>query len=401
MVAVETEQSWPGERILAASTFFGRLGLEAREVETCEVRKQYRLLALCVHPDKCKHPSAKEAFQLLSEAFEELSVESSQRRYLQRLRSSGVCGGRSRRGGRGSDIARDSTDDARQHWWDTRTWEEFEKRLRRREECEAALRQQFSAGQSARFHFRRVRKQVIEAERSVEHCDRGAGLPESDLWPPPPPPPPPPLENPLPDCAVAPPAEERAELDDPVLCAGRLALLLTHLRTVHRYCLFCGCVFDSDEDMDQNCPGFTEVEHDEAPQAAMRAAPANSTAAAAASAADVEGAAERVANDALSGIERTLVAVAPQVACADAMPLPSTAAAIRRSAVEKRLREEAAAPDFDDPLEALAAAPRRPRAARAAPAAVSSGTAVHESAGPVRRGMGLSFGVGLAARRQI
>uniref|UniRef100_A0A7S1RTK1 DUF4187 domain-containing protein n=1 Tax=Alexandrium catenella TaxID=2925 RepID=A0A7S1RTK1_ALECA len=45
---------------------------------------------------------------------------------------------------------------------------------------------------------------------------------------------------------------------------------MTHLRTVHRYCLYCGCVFDSFEDLERNCPGFTEQEHEDAPNPAAR-----------------------------------------------------------------------------------------------------------------------------------
>ncbi|CAJ2642339.1 unnamed protein product [Trifolium pratense] len=33
-----------------------------------EVKKQYRKISLMVHPDKCKHPQAKEAFGALAKA---------------------------------------------------------------------------------------------------------------------------------------------------------------------------------------------------------------------------------------------------------------------------------------------------------------------------------------------
>ena len=41
----------------------------------------------------------------------------------------------------------------------------------------------------------------------------------------------------------------------------RLLELLTHLRAVHRYCLFCGCTYDSAQDMEENCPGVTDTRH--------------------------------------------------------------------------------------------------------------------------------------------
>ena len=61
------------ERILKGKSHFERLGLEARQYTSSEVRKAYRGVAIKVHPDKCSDPQATEAFQILSEAFDVLS----------------------------------------------------------------------------------------------------------------------------------------------------------------------------------------------------------------------------------------------------------------------------------------------------------------------------------------
>lgn len=42
----------------------------------------------------------------------------------------------------------------------------------------------------------------------------------------------------------------------------RLKLTLDHLRKAHHYCLFCGCQYEDEEDLTNNCPGETEEEHD-------------------------------------------------------------------------------------------------------------------------------------------
>ncbi|XP_071732435.1 J domain-containing protein spf31-like [Rutidosis leptorrhynchoides] len=46
-----------------------------------EVKKQYRKLSLLVHPDKCKHPKAKEAFGALAKA-QQLLLDPQEREYL-------------------------------------------------------------------------------------------------------------------------------------------------------------------------------------------------------------------------------------------------------------------------------------------------------------------------------
>lgn len=44
--------------------------------------------------------------------------------------------------------------------------------------------------------------------------------------------------------------------------AAQLDLVLQQLRDTHHYCLFCGCKYDSADDLDAHCPGQTEDEHD-------------------------------------------------------------------------------------------------------------------------------------------
>ncbi|BGP16211.1 hypothetical protein JCM10213v2_004209 [Rhodosporidiobolus nylandii] len=41
----------------------------------------------------------------------------------------------------------------------------------------------------------------------------------------------------------------------------RLGLTLTYLRTKYNYCLWCGCQYDSPEDLAENCPGEAEEDH--------------------------------------------------------------------------------------------------------------------------------------------
>eukprot|EP00746_Dinoflagellata_sp_MGD_P083464 gnl/MRDRNA2_/MRDRNA2_33227_c0_seq1.p1 gnl/MRDRNA2_/MRDRNA2_33227_c0~~gnl/MRDRNA2_/MRDRNA2_33227_c0_seq1.p1 ORF type:complete len:353 (+),score=84.43 gnl/MRDRNA2_/MRDRNA2_33227_c0_seq1:157-1215(+) len=256
------------QQIHDAATFFGRFGLPDDHVDCNLVKRKYRQMALQVHPDKCDHVSAKEAFQMLSEAFDVIGSAAGQKRYLIELSSS--------KGRRSTTQERKEKEAAAEgRWWNTATWEEFEKRFHHRDAAEAALHVEFTTGLKAKLNRKKVRSQVLAAERSTEHCDRAAGFPESDLWPP---------ESrleagalhetviPLDTDPIPRPQtfEDRPELDHPHSAVPRLVELLTHLRTVHRYCLYCGCVFESFEDLERNCPGFTEDEHDEARNMAMR-----------------------------------------------------------------------------------------------------------------------------------
>ncbi|KAL9267100.1 DnaJ homolog subfamily B member 1-like protein [Drosera capensis] len=56
--------------------------LESESIASPEgVRKQYRKLSLLVHPDKCKHPQAKEAFGALAKA-QQLLLDSQEKDYI-------------------------------------------------------------------------------------------------------------------------------------------------------------------------------------------------------------------------------------------------------------------------------------------------------------------------------
>merc|ERR1712238_614280 len=53
----------------------------APDVTTKELAKTYRQMSRLIHPDKCKHEHAHEAFQLLLEAFNEMKDAKNKDRY--------------------------------------------------------------------------------------------------------------------------------------------------------------------------------------------------------------------------------------------------------------------------------------------------------------------------------
>ncbi|GMS79288.1 hypothetical protein PENTCL1PPCAC_1463, partial [Pristionchus entomophagus] len=59
------------------------------------------------------------------------------------------------------------------------------------------------------------------------------------------------------------PKEQRLdELTDEIL-EERLEQITVHLRSAHFYCVWCGCAFTDEEDMDGGCPGPARSVHDE------------------------------------------------------------------------------------------------------------------------------------------
>ena len=58
---------------LAPGDYYGILGVPKGSSDEDAIKKSYRKLALRLHPDKCSHPRAKEAFAAVEEAFRAVS----------------------------------------------------------------------------------------------------------------------------------------------------------------------------------------------------------------------------------------------------------------------------------------------------------------------------------------
>ena len=65
-------ESEEADRVLGATTLYEVLRVE-RTCTDDEIKKSYRRIAVKVHPDRCKHPRATEAFQRISHAYQTLS----------------------------------------------------------------------------------------------------------------------------------------------------------------------------------------------------------------------------------------------------------------------------------------------------------------------------------------
>lgn len=60
----------------------------------------------------------------------------------------------------------------------------------------------------------------------------------------------------------APPEENLNDLEEEELLS-RLEAMTEYLRGAHHYCIWCGCAYDLQEELLQQCPGPTRKDHDE------------------------------------------------------------------------------------------------------------------------------------------
>ena len=261
------------ESIIGAASSAAALGLAAAPTTPTEVRTAFWRRALRVHPDKCGHSLATEAFRKLTDAYEELTAR---------------CATSAQPGRSATPHTPAPTKKRRQ-----RSWAEWEAELRRREAAERA----FSQMLSSRFAQRHAARSLRKARGVCEELDERAGIVNNVLLPatsraaaaaaaaaadgasrakrprrrfteaqeepgerclP--------ATGSLPRAARAAAAaaavveeEPAAAEDDPRL----LVALLVHLRDTHQYCLFCATRFGSPEELERDCPGVLECDHEE------------------------------------------------------------------------------------------------------------------------------------------
>ena len=264
------------ESIIGAASSAAALGLPAAPTTPAEVRTAFRRRALRVHPDKCGNSLAAEAFRRLTDAYEELTAR---------------CATAAAQPGRSAVPHTAAPTKKRRQ----RSWAEWEAELRRREAAERA----FSQMLSSRFAQRHAARSLRKARGVCEELDERAGIVNNVLLP---------AtsraaaaaaaaaaadgasrakrprrrfteaqEEPGERCLPAPESlpraaraaaaaaaavveeEPAAAEDDPRL----LVALLVHLRDTHQYCLFCATRFGSPEELERDCPGVLECDHEE------------------------------------------------------------------------------------------------------------------------------------------
>lgn len=236
-------------KIIDASTIFERLGLPAKKTSIKELSKQFKLLAVKVHPDKCAHPDSKKAFQLLAEGYQQLCDPTVQTRELEAIHRNEKC--RELRPNK-------------EFWCHTWTipWAVFEKCFEARERLENELRQDFLRSQSAKYLARRLRNTILQAEKTVVNLDELHCVECHWLWP-----------VTMQNTANNASSDERDNGEQSILRSAvsddtpsleddqnRLVNILFYLRHRYNYCLYCGCAYTDAQDKEK-CPGPLEQDH--------------------------------------------------------------------------------------------------------------------------------------------
>ena len=110
----------------------------------------------------------------------------------------------------------------------------------KRQRADEAATQAHTEAVAASYAARRAAAILHRAQAACETLDWRAGVESSPLWG---------------------EGGDAGGDDGQVSVGERLDAVIGHLRAKHHYCLWCGCAFDGERDLEANCPGPSEGDH--------------------------------------------------------------------------------------------------------------------------------------------
>lgn len=103
---------------------------------------------------------------------------------------------------------------------------------------------QFRSNISSRYEIKMIKADVSKARNIIEQMDLVNKKTRNELWP------------------TRKDQDEQESEFDLLTPEMQLKQTILYLRSVYRYCIYCGCAFDTEKEMDNECPGETRENHD-------------------------------------------------------------------------------------------------------------------------------------------
>ena len=102
---------------------------------------------------------------------------------------------------------------------------------------------EFRSNISSKYEIKQIRDDVLKARKVIEQMDLVHDKPQNELWP----------------TRSEEFVESEFDLLNPQM---QLKQTILYLRSVYRYCLYCGCRFDTEKEMDDECAGENRGDHE-------------------------------------------------------------------------------------------------------------------------------------------
>eukprot|EP00602_Paraphysomonas_sp_CaronLab_P009790 CAMPEP_0185027174 /NCGR_PEP_ID=MMETSP1103-20130426/11954_1 /TAXON_ID=36769 /ORGANISM="Paraphysomonas bandaiensis, Strain Caron Lab Isolate" /LENGTH=203 /DNA_ID=CAMNT_0027561051 /DNA_START=95 /DNA_END=706 /DNA_ORIENTATION=+ len=124
----------------------------------------------------------------------------------------------------------------------------------------ADLQAGFIASQRHKQQCKEMLSDIRRCENVIYELDCRQGIKSHNLWPE--------VERENLETELTEPVEDHSRqacaldnADEFMAALSRLELCITYLRSTYKYCIYCGCDFDTWEDMDNSCPGPLRNDH--------------------------------------------------------------------------------------------------------------------------------------------
>lgn len=135
----------------------------------------------------------------------------------------------------------------------------------KRARLQEASQTTFKESTLSKFSAAAAERHLTAARKSVETLDDRAGIGRHHLWPPlPSEPDSPSAEKDGASTGQSAPdigADQEADPWEMQSATQRLTEVTQYLRDRYHYCIYCGCQYDSEEDLKVHCPGLDESDH--------------------------------------------------------------------------------------------------------------------------------------------